>query len=130
MGLFDALSAAESGINVARYKTEVTAQNLANVYTPGYQRQVVDQAQGSFSSLLQDSGRSSSADTVSGGAASAVEGAVRVTGTHTQDLGIRQNAMQGAFEMMADKDAYETNVRVASLVKSMALAALEIGRGG
>jgi flagellar basal body rod protein FlgC len=128
MGLFDAINAAESGINVARYRSEVTAQNLANVYTPGYKRQVVDQEQGSFASMLANP---TATNTVATGAANAYDGAVRVSGTHTEDLGDpRQNSLQGALDMMDAKDAYETNVRVTSRLKSMALAALEIGRGG
>jgi flagellar basal body rod protein FlgB len=129
MGIFDAISAAESGINVARYRSEVTAQNLANVYTPGYQRQVVDVQPGVFSNMLNDA--SGTSGSVASGAANAYNGAVRVTGTHTQDLGDpRQNSLQGALDMMDAKDDYETNVRMTSLLKSMALAALEIGRGG
>ena len=42
MGMFDALEVSASALTAERMRMDVTAENLANVNTPGYQRVDVD----------------------------------------------------------------------------------------
>ncbi|MCW2962323.1 MAG: hypothetical protein JWM90_2710 [Thermoleophilia bacterium] len=128
MGLFDAIGTAESAMSVHRFRSEVAADNVANVYTPGYRRKEVDLQATNFSTALQNatsgSGRTGSTD--------AERGAVRVGSVRTAGAGPfneRQEALLATTQLMSAKSAYELNVRSATLLKSMALSSLEIGRG-
>src|SRR5262249_17444588 len=100
-----------------------------NAYTPGYQAKAVDIQAGDFTEALQNA--QGGVSTAVGGATDSMSGAVRVTGTHIEDAGDpRINALRGTVEMMESKTAFGLNLRVATLLKSMATASLEIGRGG
>lgn len=133
MSLFDGMAISEGAMSVHRYRSEVAARNLANVYTPGYRREVVDLQATNFHAALSGAanGTGYSAPTAAG--QNAVAGAVRIRGTH-KDMGPpddeRQQALQGTVDMMESKSAFELNMRAAAMFKSMALASLEIGRGG
>lgn len=130
MGIFDAMGIAEGAMNVHRLRSEVAAANVSNVYTPGYKRQVVDLRATEFTSVL---------DGARGGGtmprrehADAVRGVLEVVRVRKVDAGPydeRQNALLATSDMMRAKSAFELNVRAATMLKSMALSSLEIGRG-
>jgi flagellar basal body rod protein FlgB len=132
MGIFDAIHVAEGALAVHRYRSEIAAENVANIHTPGYRRQEVD-LQANFQRALDgasNAGRANGANTVQGLDAS--EGAVRVSrvrsvagGEYTE----RQEALMATTDMMRAKSAFDMNVKAATLLKSMALSSLEIGRG-
>jgi flagellar basal-body rod protein FlgB len=133
MGIFDAINISESAMNVHRYRSEIAAQNVANVHTPGYKRQEVDLRASNFESAL--SGARSGSDNggpSSSGGLDAHAGAVQVARVRQVDGGEydeRQNALLATTDMMRAKSAFELNVKAATLLKSMALSSLEIGRG-
>lgn len=130
MSLFDALNTANQAMHVHRYRSEIAAENLAHAYSdPNYQRKVVQLGAGSNFSTSLNNARSARAG--GHGTDGAATGAIYVSGvTRERSFGSeRGNAMMDTLEMMRSKSAYELNVRVASMARSMAMAALEIGRG-
>lgn len=132
MSIFDALNVASAAMNVHRYRSEVAAENLSNIYTtPGYQRKIVDVASGDFTDAL--GAARSDASTRGYGAATqdAADGVIRVSGVHREGpMDQREQAYMSTIDMMQAKNAYEMSVRAATMLKSMALSSLEIGRGG
>jgi len=138
MSIFDAINVAESAMAVHRYRSEVASENIANVNTPGYHRKEVDLRATSFTSALNGAragtgnDQSSSGGMFTGGSIDASRGAVRVAGTRTvggTDYDERQQALMATTDMLRAKSAFELNVKSATLLKSMALSSLEIGRG-
>lgn len=137
MGIMDALNVAEKAMAVHRFRTEVAAENVANIKTPGYHRQIVDLRAASFASTLdgvRGSGGSSLTMRSAGGAklSDADDGAVQVAGVHRSSAGPddeRQEALRSTTDLMEAKSAFELSVRATTMLKSMALSALEIGRG-
>lgn len=129
MSLFDGINVAEQAMGVHRLRSEVAGDNLAHAYTQGYHRKVVDLADGGFSAALANA--SGGGPTRSSGSFDTTRGAVRVAGIRTEGgvLDERTAAMLGVVEMMQSKSAYELNMRAATMMKSMMLASLEIGRG-
>jgi flagellar basal body rod protein FlgB len=134
MGIFDAINVSEQAMSVHRFRSEIAAQNVANVHTPGYKRQEVDLRASNFESALQGarSGTSHAGGPSSIGGIDAADGAVQVQRVRKVDNGEydeRQNALLATTDMMRAKSAFELNVKAATLLKSMALSSLEIGRG-
>lgn len=137
MSLFDAINTAAQAMSVHRFRSEVAAENLSNIYgTPGYRRKVVDLTSTSFTNAMNDAksdgpvtGPSSATrDAMDGGAQIA---GVQVAGVHREGpMSERQQAFLSTVDMMRAKSAYELNARAATMLKSMALSSLEIGRGG
>jgi flagellar basal body rod protein FlgC len=134
MGIFNAINVAEGGMSVHRLRSEIAAENVANIHTPGYRRQEVDLRASSFSKALdgaRDGGGRATGATSAGGI-DALDGAVRVARVRRvegQPFDERQEALLAATDMMRAKSAFELNVKAATLLKSMALSSLEIGRG-
>lgn len=128
MTLFDGINIAEHGMNVHRYRSEIAAQNIANVFTDGYRRKEVKLAPGRFRAQL-DSARGGGP---AGGARDSAAGAVRIASVESAS-GVpgdyRSQALLGTVEMMESKNAFELSMRAATTMKSMALSSLEIGRG-
>lgn len=133
MGIFNAFKVADGAMAVHRYRSEIAAQNIANVNTEGYKRKEVDLRATSFTSALDGAiGGSHGNGPSSSGGMDAHEGAVEVSRTRTVDSGPydeRQNALLATSDMMRAKSAFELNVKSATLLKSMALSSIEIGRG-
>ena len=135
MGIFDGINVAEGAMSVHRYRSEIAAQNVANIHTPGYQRKEVDLRATSFAAALDGAGAGTSGPGASIGSASgsdAADGAVAVARTRTVPNGAndeRQRAFLATSDMIQAKSAFELNVKAATLLKSMALSSLEIGRG-
>jgi flagellar basal-body rod protein FlgB len=133
MGIFDAINVSESAMSVHRFRSEIAAQNVANVHTPGYKRQEVDLRASNFESALNGARAGTShAGPSSSGGMDAADGAVQVARVRRVDDGEfdeRQNALLATTDMMRAKSAFELNVKAATLLKSMALSSLEIGRG-
>lgn len=133
MGIFDAINVAEGAMSVHRFRSEVAAQNIANVYTPGYQRKEVDLRATDFQAALDSAGNAGSAKGANSvGGMDAATGAVEVSRVRTVGAGEydeRQRALMATTDMMQAKSAFELNVKSATLLKSMALSSLEIGRG-
>lgn len=134
MGIFDGIHVAEGAMSVHRFRSEIAAQNVANVHTPGYRRQEVDLRASSFASALDGarSGSGSGGPSPVTGTMDANDGAVQVARVRNVDGGQydeRQNALLATTDMMRAKSAFELNVKAATLLKSMALSSLEIGRG-
>lgn len=134
MGIFDGINLAEGAMSVHRLRSEIAAQNIANVYTPGYQRQEVDLRQASFAKALDGarSGGGVGHDAAGSGVLDAGEGAVEVARIRKVKAGAydeRQRALMATSDMIEAKSAFELNVKAATLLKSMALSSLEIGRG-
>jgi flagellar basal body rod protein FlgC len=133
MGIFDAMNVAENAMSVHRFRSEIAAQNIANVYTPGYHRREVNLEATAFTTALDGAkaGRNGGVEMVDG-TGDASEGAVRVQSVTTvagHEFDERQQALQGVTDMMRAKSAFELNSKAATLLKSMALSSLEIGRG-
>jgi flagellar basal body rod protein FlgC len=131
MSLFDAINAAERGMKVHRTRSEFAAENIANVFTPGYSPRFANLRAGSFSNALR-SAQADNGGSGRSGAFDARDGAVRIVGTRTVNTDpddYRGRALMSITELMESKSALELNVRAASMLKSMALGALEIGRG-
>ncbi|MCW2949738.1 MAG: Flagellar basal-body rod protein FlgC [Thermoleophilia bacterium] len=134
MGIFDALSVANNAMSVHRYRSEIAASNIANVQTPGYRRQEVVLNATDFASQLEGARIAPGGviDTVTGPTLDAHQGAVgisqvrKVSGSKYDE---RQQSLLATSDMLRAKSAFELNVKSATLLKSMALAALEIGRG-
>lgn len=133
MGIFDAINVSEGALSVHRYRSEVAAENIANLHTPGYRRQEVDLRASSFRAALDgitNAGSPSGPTTLGGLDAS--DGAVqvarvrRVSGSEYDE---RQEALMATTDMMRAKSAFDMNIKSATLLKSMALSSLEIGRG-
>ena len=133
MGIFDAIHTAEGAMSVHRFRSEIAAQNVANVHTAGYQRQEVDLRATNFESALNGARAGTGhAGPSSSGGMDANDGAVQVARVRKVDDGEfdeRQNALLATTDMMRAKSAFELNVKAATLLKSMALSSLEIGRG-
>ena len=137
MGIFDAIHLAESAMSVHRYRSEIAAENVANVHTPGYKRQEVQLRAAAFTKELAGAriaggGPDSSTIPVASGGADAFDGAVQVAGVKQvggSKYDERQKALLATTDMMRAKSAFELNVKAATLLKSMALSSLEIGRG-
>jgi flagellar basal-body rod protein FlgB len=133
MGIFDGINVSEQAMNVHRMRSEIAAQNIANVSTPGYRRKEVDLRATNFSTALEGA-RGSNGTAGGGGSADidATEGAVEIARVRTVALGPdddRQNAFLATTDMMDAKSAFELASKAATLLKSMALSSLEIGRG-
>jgi flagellar basal body rod protein FlgC len=133
MGIFDAINVAEGGMSVHRFRSEIAAQNVANIHTEGYKRQEVDLRASNFESALNGArAGTGNAGPSSSGGMDAADGAVQVARVRQVDGGEydeRQNALLATTDMMRAKSAFELNVKAATLLKSMALSSLEIGRG-
>ncbi|MCW2928496.1 MAG: hypothetical protein JWM86_2464 [Thermoleophilia bacterium] len=132
MGIFDAVRVADGAMSVHGYRSEIAAQNVANVHTPGYKRQEVDLRATSFTRALDGAMTGSHGGPSSSGGLDAHDGAVQVSRTRKVDSGPydeRQNALLATSDMLRAKSAFELNVKSATLLKSMALSSLEIGRG-
>lgn len=133
MGIFDAMNVAEGAMSVHRFRSEIAAQNIANVYTDGYRRKEVTLSSTDFTNALHGAkaNRNGGVDVVDG-IGDANQGAIRVQSV-TTDKGHqydeRQQALMGVTDMMRAKSAFELNSKSATLLKSMALSSLEIGRG-
>lgn len=131
MSLFDGMRIAEHGMNVHRYRSEVAAQNIANVFTPGYAQKRVILRQGNYKPTVYGSGAGGMSGARGGVGGSG--GALRVAGVREEMAkpgDYRAQALLGAVEMMQSKNAFELSMRAATMMKSMALGSLEIGRGG
>lgn len=127
------IDSALSGILTARVRSEHAAQNLANVYTKGYDRKEVDvrAVDGGDQDFARHMGGGAGLPVASTGATGdAVEGAVEIAGIRTVNTtdDTKPNAIVDVAEMMQAKTAYETNMRVVGVFKAMALASLEINR--
>ena len=135
MGLFDAINVAESALSVHRYRSEIAAQDVANAYSPDYRARKVTLAATDFGSALDGAQASIVGGGSRMGARSVLEGdtgAVRVQSVETlpaREYDERQQAFLGVTEMLRSKSAFDLNVKSATLLKSMALSSLEIGRG-
>jgi flagellar basal body rod protein FlgB len=131
MSIFDGINVAEQAISVHRYRSEVAAYNLSHAYDPGYKRKVVDIDEGNFSAAMSNATQKA-AFARSNTSIDTTRGAVRVIGVHTDGTPMdeRSQAMAGIVEMYRSKTAYDMSIKTATLLKSMALASLEIGRGG
>lgn len=136
MGIFDAINVSESAMGIHRFRVEVAAENLANVYTKGYRSKHVDLQANNFTTALKgaQSGTGGSAAEIgsSSGGFDAISGAVRIGSITRNKSSVdddRQEALQATGDMMQAKSAFELNMRAATLLKSMALSSLEIGRG-
>lgn len=133
MGIFDAIHVSENAMSVHRFRSEVAAENIANIHTPGYQRQEVDLRANAFKAELEGAGNAGSAkgaNSISG--FDAADGAVQVARVRSVAGGEydeRQEALMATTDMMQAKSAFDMNVKAATLLKSMALSSLEIGRG-
>lgn len=133
MGIFDAINVSEGALSVHRFRSEVAAENIANLHTPGYRRQEVDLRASSFRAALDgitNAGSPSGPTTLAGLDAS--DGAVQVARVRRVSGGEydeRQEALMATTDMMRAKSAFDMNVKSATLLKSMALSSLEIGRG-
>ena len=133
MSLFDGIKIAEHGMNVHRFRSEVAAQNIANVFTPGYAQKRVELREGRFNATLSQATGARVYGGPIAGAVDAAGGAVRVGRVRDENSSpedYRANALKGAVEMMQSKNAFELSMRAATMMKSMALGSLEIGRGG
>lgn len=135
MGIFDGIHVAEGAMSVHRFRSEIAAQNVANVHTAGYKRQEVELRASSFETALngaRDGMDNGGVEPTTGGGMDAADGAVQVARVRQVDTGPfdeRQNALLATTDMMRAKSAFELNVKAATLLKSMALSSLEIGRG-
>ncbi|MCW2973322.1 MAG: hypothetical protein JWN72_1595 [Thermoleophilia bacterium] len=134
MGLFDALAVSNNAMSVHRFRSEVAAQNIANVQTPGYRRQEVDLVATNFTQHLgtTKSAPGGNIATVNGPTMDAKDGAVGISTVRKvsgEKYDERQQSLMATSDMLSAKSAFELNVKAATLIKSMALAALEIGRG-
>ncbi len=135
MGLLDGIRVAERSMNVHRFRAEVALDNASNAFTPGYQRKVVDVEEGSFGANLDaargGAGSDSGMGDDSAATSDALDGAVRIAGVRNDTSGLsgREAGLMAAGELLQAKNAFETSMRAATLLKSMALASLEIGRG-
>ena len=134
MSLFDGIKIAEHGMSVHRYRSEIAAQNLSNLFTPGYAQKRVELREGRVRAQLDSaSGTRPGFGAMSSGAVDAAGGAVRVGRVRDEKSSpefYRENGVKGAVEMMQSKNAFELSMRSATMMKSMALGSLEIGRGG
>jgi flagellar basal body rod protein FlgC len=133
MGIFDGINVAEGALSVHRFRSEIAAENIANIHTPGYRRQEVDLRATSFQSMLRGvstGGGASGANSLGG--LDATDGAVHVSRVRKVQGGEydeRQEALMATTDMMRAKSAFDMNIKAATLLKSMALSSLEIGRG-
>jgi flagellar basal body rod protein FlgC len=133
MGIFDAINISEGAMNVHRFRSEIAAENIANIHTAGYKRKEVELTSHSFGASLERARMGGSGTDVPSSTMDANDGAVRVRSVHTDSSGPqgeRQDALISTTEMLRAKSAFELNVRAATLLKSMATSSLEIGRGG
>lgn len=136
MGIFDGINVAESAMAVHRFRSEVAGENLANVHTAGYQRKDVELRANDFGTALEGAlssgssgGGPTGASSVGGADAAGAVEVAKVTRAKGSPFDERQDAFLGVTEMMRSKSAFELNVRAATMLKSMALSSLEIGRG-
>lgn len=133
MGIFNGIHMAESAMSVHRQRSEIAAENVANIHTPGYKRKEVELRANNFSTTLAGARAGFGARGPSSvGGIDATDGAVRVAQVRKVSGGKydeRQNALLATTDMMRAKSAFELNVKAATLLKSMALSSLEIGRG-
>jgi flagellar basal body rod protein FlgC len=133
MGIFNAINVAESALSVHRFRSEVAAENVANIHTPGYGRREVDLRANNFKAALDgigNAGYAKGANSING--FDAADGAVQVARVRNVGNGVydeRQRALMATTDMMRAKSAFDMNIKSATLLKSMALSSLEIGRG-
>ena len=135
MGLFDAINISEGAMAVHRFRSEIASENIANIHTAGYKRKEVELSSHNFGESLQRARIGSGRTDFKRPSASldASDGAVRVRAVvdgSSGPGGERQDALLATTDMIRAKSAFELNVRAATLLKSMATSALEIGRGG
>lgn len=144
MSLLDSMNIAGSALTAERFRMDVALQNLANVNTtrtaagePYRRKQVIFQERGvSFASALRDE------------EARVKGGGVRVTqvvesqrdfipvydpahpDANEEGYVMMPNvdATEERIDLMAASNSYEANLTALSLVKSLALKALEIGK--
>ncbi len=133
MGIFDGINLSEQAMSVHRFRSEIAAENLANVYTPGYERQEVDLRSSNFRTQLEGASNAGSAHGASSlGGIDVRDGALEVAAVRRVAGGKydeRQRALMATTDMMQAKSAFELASKAATLLKSMALSSLEIGRG-
>lgn len=133
MGIFDGINLSEQAMAVHRFRSEIASENLANVYTPGYQRQEVDIRSSAFRTQLEgvsNAGMAHGASSVSG--LDARDGALEVASVRKvsgKKYDERQRAFMATTDMIQAKSAFELAQKAVTLLKSMALSSLEIGRG-
>ena len=121
-------------MSVHRYRSEVAADNIANINTPGYKRKEVELRSYDFGTSLNSAraGRSTDVGPSANGGMDANTGAVRIRNVKevsSAPFSERQQALLATTDMMRAKSAFELNVRAATLLKGMATTSLEIGRG-
>lgn len=148
MGFFSAIENSASGLMAQRLRLDLISNNIANINTPNYQRQVpVLLARGSdagFSNLMNQSINANSGTGVQVGAVINDQTAGTLEYAPTSPFAsknaatgvpvgyIRQsnvNIVSEMTDMLAASRAYEANVTMMNATKSMATKALEIGKG-
>src|SRR3954466_9103920 len=108
MSLFDGMNMAEQAMSVHRYRTEIAAQNIVNVFTPGYRFKRVQLREGNFSANLANA-RTARLGGPRGGQIDAKEGAIRVAGVrevYSRPGDYRAQALNESVELMQSKQAY------------------------
>jgi flagellar basal-body rod protein FlgB len=132
MGIFDGINIAESAMSVHRYRSEVAADNIANINTPGYRYKQVKLQGADFATTLDGARSHVNGLTSSLVGADARDGAVQIASVREAGAGEfdeRQRTLTATSDMIQAKSAFELSSKAATLLKSMALSALEIGRG-
>src|SRR4051812_28193604 len=106
MGIFDAINVSEQAMNVHRMRSEIAAQNIANINTDGYRRQVVDLRATNFSTALDGARSGHHAGPRGSAEIDAAEGAVEVARVRREAGGPddeRQEALLDTTDMMQAK---------------------------
>ena len=143
MGVLDAMYTGADALKVHGLRVDICAKNMANVDTPNYTRKIAILNAGkadSFGSLMGDSFKSMSGGTIQGGVSlTAVaedpdRGAKIYKPNHPdadKDGYITESNVNPTVEMadaiLAQK-AYEANLALVNVTRSMALKALDIGK--
>lgn len=129
MGLFGMMRLSGEAMSVHLQRSEIAAENLANAYTPGYKRKVVEIGETAFSDSLQQAG----AGRAMGGPSTfqARNGVVEIKAIRRVNSTPGESADMFADTTiaMASKSAFEVSARMEGIAKSLATASLEIGRG-
>lgn len=147
MGIFDSMDTGANALRAQSLRLDVHAKNMANVDTPNYVRKIPmlnSTGQVSFSGLMSDM---QNGNFISGSAA-CIKGGVEFTGiaedpTPGQKIYspghpdadangyIRASNVNPMIEMadaMVAQRAYDANLALINISKSMALKAVEIGK--
>ncbi len=147
MGILDSINIGESALSAHGKRIEIAAKNIANVDTPNYVRKIPTLAaldDISFTGLLNRM----KDDTFSTGALPVQSGGVRLTGVVEDPTPgelmyapghpdadrngyVRRsnvNPMVDMADSILASRAYEANIAVVSIAKSLAQKAVEIGR--